>query len=103
MKDSKEEYVQQLRVAADTSNAEIQTALQKLFNSSYQKNQNPQGQPDQFIQSVNEDSGPRGIDSQSFKAFNYGSNISLKIKVEQFIQEFFASFLSKLESICRNN
>ena len=65
VKDANAEYVMKLSVAADASDQDIQDALYKLFNTSPQGNQGPQGQtilttsPQGEFNSTNEDRQPR--------------------------------------------
>ena len=54
MKDANAEYVQKLRINESATDQEIQAALYKLFQSS------PQGS----ISSMNEESGPQGIETR---------------------------------------
>ena len=90
VKDANKEYVMWLRVTANGTDEEIESALHQLFNSNIQSVQGPQGN----FETTHEDQAPNHIIFEN-KPSVIAPTAGLKTAAGQFFPEFIVLFIEK--------
>ena len=100
VKDVNGEYVMWLRVTADATDKEIQSALHQLFNSNIQSGQVPQGHsqsPQGNFETTHEYQAPSQISFENKPSVIASTAVS--IATGQFFSEFIIFFTEKWSSL----